>query len=132
MEDKRHGSCLCGQISYVTSGPVRPVIYCHCGQCRKQTGHIVAATEVDDRNLDVQGAQHLTWFNSSPSAKRGFCSKCGSLLFWKAAGSERTSIMAGGFDEPNDLKATAHIFCEDMGSYYEIKDGLQQYPGSSR
>ncbi len=132
MEEKRQGSCLCGEISYVASGQVRPVVYCHCSQCRKQTGHFVAATDVDDRNLDVLGAQQLTWFASSPSAKRGFCSKCGSLLFWKADGSERTSIMAGGFHEPSNLEAAAHIFCEDKGSYYEITDGLKQYPKSGR
>ena len=132
MEEERRGSCLCGAISYLVIGRVRPVIYCHCSQCRKQTGHIVAATEVDDGKLDVQGAGHLTWFASSSSAKRGFCSKCGSLLFWKTDGTGRTSIMAGGFDEPSDLEATTHIFCEDKGSYYEISDGLKQFDRSGR
>lgn len=130
MEEQRRGSCLCGKIRYTVIGPVRPVIYCHCSQCRKQTGHVVAATDVDDRFVEIQGAQNLTWFAASASAKRGFCSRCGSLLFWKSNGSERTSIMAGGFDEPSNLEATSHIFCDDKGSYYELKDGLPQFPGS--
>jgi len=38
------GGRLCGQVRYRVTGPLRPVIMCHCGQYRRWTGHFVAAT----------------------------------------------------------------------------------------
>jgi hypothetical protein len=38
------GSCLCKAVSYEVTGPLRNAIGCHCTQCRKMTGHYLAAT----------------------------------------------------------------------------------------
>lgn len=123
----REGGCLCGAVRFRTSGDMRGVVFCHCSQCRKQTGHIYAATNAADAELEVDGADKLTWYTASDFAERGFCSACGSILFWKRNGSDTTSIMAGSFDQPSGLKAEAHIFVADKGDYYEIDDGLPQY-----
>jgi hypothetical protein len=109
---------------------LRGVVYCHCSQCRKQTGHFYAATDVADADLDISGADRLTWYAASPEAKRGFCSICGSALFWKRNDSARTSILAGALELPTGLAAESHIFVADKGDYYEIGDGLPQFPGS--
>jgi hypothetical protein len=130
MSDPKTGSCLCGAVRYSVAGPLRPVVYCHCTQCRKQTGHFVAATAAADADLTVTGEGSITWFAASPIARRGFCKSCGSLLFWKSNVSTRTSIMAGSMDKPSGLKARAHIFCADAGDYYEIKDDLPHYPAA--
>lgn len=121
------GSCYCGAVSFEVIGALRDVIYCHCKQCRKQTGHFVAATRADDDALSISGAENLTWYDASPEARRGFCSTCGSLVFWKAHGTEHTSIMAGSFDTPSGLKAGFHIYVGDKGDYYEICDGLPTF-----
>jgi hypothetical protein len=121
------GGCHCGAVSFEARGSLRDVIYCHCTQCRKQSGHFVAATRCDDSQLSIEGADNLTWYAASAEAKRGFCSTCGSPLFWKRNDSDRTSIMAGSFDTPSGLKASHHIFVADKGDYYEIEDGLPQY-----
>lgn len=34
------GSCLCTAVQYEVSGPLRSVLYCHCEQCRRASGHI--------------------------------------------------------------------------------------------
>ena len=128
----RTGGCYCGAVTFTTSGPVREVVYCHCSQCRRQTGHFVAASGCADADLTIEGADNLTWFAASPQAKRGFCSTCGSLLFWKEHGSERTSIMAGSFDKPSRLQSGYHICVADKGDYYEIADGLPQYESDDR
>lgn len=118
------GGCHCGAVRFTVDGALRDVVYCHCSQCRRQTGHFVAATRCDDAALTVTGAKHLTWYAASEAARRGFCRHCGSLLFWKACGSDRTSIMAGGFDTPSGLVASRHIYAADKGDYYTIADGL--------
>jgi hypothetical protein len=118
-------------VRFRTRGELRGVVYCHCSQCRRQTGHFYAATDVEDARLEIKGTEKITWYAASDFAKRGFCSICGSALFWKRNGAEVTSIMAGGFDQPSGLEAEAHIFVADKGDYYEICDGLPQYARSS-
>ena len=38
------GSCLCGAVRFEVHGPLRPVLACHCIQCRRQTGNYMSAT----------------------------------------------------------------------------------------
>lgn len=115
------GSCLCGQITYSVNGPLRPVIACHCRQCRKSSGHHVAATSAARGDVEIMG--DVTWYTSSPTARRGFCGTCGSQLFWDGAG-QNLSISAGSFDGDTGLRLAGHIFCADKGDYYEISDDL--------
>lgn len=120
------GSCLCGAVHYITTGPLRPVIACHCTQCRKTSGHHVAATSVARDALQVSG--DVTWYASSPTAQRGFCGTCGSNLFWDGAGANM-SIFAGTFDGDPGLTLAAHIFCDDKGSYYELTGDVPMVGG---
>jgi hypothetical protein len=131
MNDEHAGLCLCGAVRFKTKGKLREVVACHCSQCRKQTGLYYAATNVPLDNLEIEGEDRVSWYRASSFARRGFCSVCGSALFWVADGAEEISIMAGLFDEPNDLKLAYHIFCADKGEFYEIADGLPQYRQSA-
>ena len=131
MTNRHDGSCLCGAVRFHTSGHLRGVVYCHCSQCRKQTGLYYAATDVGDADLTVEGAENLTWYAASDFAKRGFCKVCGSALFWKRNGADKVSIMAGAFEEPSGLVADSHIFVADKGDFYTIDDGLPQHARSS-
>ena len=117
------GGCLCGQIAYRITGPLRPVIACHCIQCRKTSGHHVAATSVRRDQIEIKG--EVAWYPSSDTARRGFCATCGSNLFWDGAG-ENLSIMAGTLNGPTGLAVKGHIFTADKGDYYDIADGLPQ------
>ncbi|RCS25287.1 GFA family protein [Phyllobacterium salinisoli] len=127
-EDHHTGSCLCGAVHLETRGPLRGIIYCHCTQCRKQSGHHYAATNVADDSIRVDGAENITWYQSSETARRGFCRICGSVLFWKHNDRDYVSVMAGAFDRPTGLHGERHIFTADKGDYYDIDDGLPQYP----
>lgn len=125
-----NGSCLCGSVKFALTSLDRDVVYCHCEQCRKQTGHFVAATRAQDNCLSVTGEDNLTWFAASSDAKRAFCKHCGSLLFWKRNNTDTTSIMAGSLDSPTQLQSACHIYTEFKGDYYEITDGLPQHTRS--
>ena len=128
--DEHRGACLCGAVRFRTEGPLRGVIYCHCSQCRKQTGHYYAATNVVGDRLEIEGAEDVTWYAASDFARRGFCRQCGSALFWKHNHSDIVSVMAGAFHAPTGLKGEAHIFVADKGDYYSIDDGLPQFAAS--
>lgn len=127
----RTGGCLCGAVKFSVSGPLRGVVYCHCSQCRRQTGHIYAATNAARDDVEVTGEENITWFAASDFAHRGFCATCGSALFWKRDDGADISIMAGTFDQPSGLVEESHIFVADKGDYYEITDGLPQFERSS-
>lgn len=132
MAETHTGSCLCGAVRIRTTGPLRGVVYCHCSQCRRQTGHVYATTSVADADLEVSGAENVAWYAASGQAKRGFCRTCGSALFWKTDKGARTAVLAGLFDKPTGLRQEAHIFTADKGDYYEIADALPRFPGTGR
>jgi hypothetical protein len=121
-----YGQCLCGGVKYRVDAPLRPVVACHCRTCRKTSGHHVAATAARRDAVTVEG--EVAWYRSSDIARRGFCPKCGSPLFWDGPGPN-LSIFAGTLEGPTGLKLAGHIFCAEKGDYYEIADGLIQAPG---
>lgn len=116
------GSCLCGAVSYVIHGQPRSVVACHCSQCRKTSGHYVAATQISKDRLEIKGASNLTWYPSSETAMRGFCRTCGSQLFWTAKTSNHVSVMAGTIDGASGLTLDRQIHCSDKGDYYPLPD----------
>ena len=121
----RHsGSCLCGAVTYEVDGPLRPVIACHCGQCRKSHGHFAAATAAYREDLTIAGEAALQDYEASPGVRRRFCRHCGSGLFWDVSGRPTISIWAGTLDSPTGLELAMHIFTADKGDYYEIADAL--------
>ena len=121
------GSCLCGAVRYQVNGPLRNVLYCHCEQCRKTSGHFVAATACDPRDFHLLADNGLRWYRSSLAAERGFCSSCGASLFWRPDSEDRLCIMAGTLDRPTKLHAIGHIFVDMASDYYRIGDGLPKY-----
>lgn len=126
---KHLGSCLCGKVAYEVDGPLRDVIGCHCTQCRKTTGHFLAATAANLSDFRLVRDEGLAWYRSSDTAKRGFCRECGSTLFWQGDGRDNIAIAAGSLDGETGLTVEGHIFCADKGDYYELKDGDYQRPG---
>lgn len=129
MQFAHSGGCLCGGVRYEVSGPLRDVIACHCSQCRRTSGHFVAATRTPNEGLIMRKSETLSWYRSSEQAERGFCTRCGSNLFWRQTagpGIDQTSILAGTLDTPTGLKISQHIFVTDKSDYYEITDGLPQ------
>ena len=123
------GSCLCGGVTFEVTGKLHDVIACHCTQCRKTSGHYIAATACDDDDLKFNKLDTLAWYRSSPISERGFCKRCGSTMFFRPNVGNFTSIMAGTLDGPTGLKISHHIHCATKGDYYEITDGLEQKPG---
>ena len=129
--DKSTGSCLCGAVRYEITGRPRTVTYCHCEQCRKTSGHFVAATAALHENLTMVDDSGLQWYKSSDIADRGFCNVCGSSVFWRPSHGRYMAIMAGTLDTPTGLRSRMHIYTADASDYYEITDGLEQFPGDN-
>jgi hypothetical protein len=87
------------------------------------------STNVPRNLLKVFGGENVSWYQSSTHVRRGFCSTCGSFLFWDPPAKDFISVSMGVFEKPTGTHLEKHIFVADRGDYYEIADGLPQSTG---
>ena len=123
------GRCYCERVSYKAKDVSANIVECHCTQCRKQSGHRYASVLTDIRSVAIEDESILSWFSASAHAKRGFCSNCGSHMFWRSTTNSDIAILAASIDDASELTVASHIFVGDKGCYYEIDDGLPQFNG---
>lgn len=122
-----NGRCLCGDITYSVTAEPRHLSVCHCGQCRRQSGHLWASAQVPEAAIAITGP--VQWYAASESARRGFCPRCGSFLFWKHRDEDTLSFSLGSLDAPTGLRLGKHIFTANKGDYYDLPDdGLPRTP----
>ena len=117
------GSCLCGAVSFVVEGELSPPDACHCTICRKHSGHYYAGTEVKRDALTITGTESITWYQSSPKVRRGFCAACGSSLFFDPP--QNNSVSNKRFNQlkvPGKRTVGGHRF--DSGILKNIENGL--------
>ena len=120
------GSCLCRAVTFEVAFDLPQPTACHCSAGRKHSGHFEASTDVPRSAVTIHGSEKVTWYQSSEKVRRGFCSACGSSLFWDPIFKDWTAIAMGAFDGSTHTKLSKHIFVADKGDYYEIADGLPQ------
>lgn len=125
------GGCLCGAVRYEIYGPLRDVINCHCTMCQRLHGAFGAHSKARKIDIGITRDDGLAWYATSGRARRGFCRKCGSSLFWEPIGQDATGIIAGTLDQPTGLKTMGHIFTGEKADFYELTDGLPGFDGSS-
>jgi hypothetical protein len=113
-------------VRFEIAGDLKAPDACHCRQCRKHTGHYLASTDVPRSALTVHGAENVAWYASSEKVRRGFCSTCGSTLFWDPVHRDWIGVAMGAFDTPTRTHLGMHIFVAEKGDYYDIADGLPQ------
>jgi len=118
------GSCCCGNISY-TAQATKPLWFCHCQQCRKMTGHYMAAAQVNLSDLSVDGEPK--WYYVSESSRHGFCPDCGSQIFWRNDRNDFLSITGGSMNDTTNLHVAGHVFVGEKGGYYDIPGDEKRY-----
>ncbi len=111
----RSGSCLCGKVTF-TAEPLEILQACHCDMCRNWGGGPYMA--VPSNNARFVGP--VSTFSSSDYADRGFCSNCGTHLFFYAKKQDMHGIPIGLFDDQSGLPFTAEIFTDEKPDYYDF------------
>jgi hypothetical protein len=105
------GGCHCGAVRYEVSGDPQHVALCHCSDCRISSGApmVAWAAFTEDQFKLVEGEPAT--FNSSGSAMRYFCPKCGSGLYYRNAEflPGIVDIQSATLDDPDALPPGAHI-----------------------
>ena len=129
------GSCLCKRVRFEIQGQLGATSHCHCSMCRKATGAAFGTyAEVKIENLKiVSGAEVIMRYRSSPGVERTFCARCGSTLqFVSEKNPGKVEVALGTLDDDPGIKVSRHIFVASKAPWFDITDGLPQFPGSSK
>lgn len=112
------GGCRCGGVRWRTAAELRDVWYCHCEDCRRITGHHMAATSAAADALNFDSDSTLSWYSAQPGVHYGFCSACGATIFWRADDKPSViSICAGSIDPPTGLRVGGVLFADEINDY---------------
>ena len=125
---ERRGGCLCGGVRYRVTAPLDHMDACHCGMCRKVSGGIVLGLNVPVDGIVWERDATLRTYASSDWAERGFCSACGSSLFWRIAtpGAGWLSLMAGTLDDLSGLTLKTEIYIDHKPDGYAFAGGTKK------
>jgi hypothetical protein len=121
------GSCLCRAVTFDVEGELSAPDGCHCNACRKSSGHFFVSADVPRASVTIRGDQDITWFQSSERVRRGFCSTCGSSLFWDPVDRDWLGIAMGAFDGPTNTHLHVHVYTAEKGDYYDMADGVPEF-----
>ncbi len=79
---KLSGGCHCRSVRYTLLEPSLSVQHCHCKSCRKTSGSLYATGGIMRRDkVEIEGANNLTKYQTSPGFEQQFCRTCGCNLF---------------------------------------------------
>jgi hypothetical protein len=113
------GQCLCKKIA-VKAAKVQPHIEaCHCAMCQKWGGNSLLAVDCGTE-VKFDGVQHITVYDSSEWAQRGFCQHCGTHIFYRLKQNQQYILPVGLFDTDAKFKFTKQIFIDQKPDYYEF------------
>ena len=133
-EEKISGGCMCGAVRYEVIGKPIIVAYCHCSDCRQQTGAPVV-TWVAFKSQQVHFLnRERKIYESSPGIGWGFCDQCGSSLTWEGEsmvfGKEKMSITElhiSSLDTPEEFIPELHWFDGERIPWFDAVDNLPRY-----
>lgn len=131
-EQQRAGRCLCGAVSYRVRGALRRVLHCHCENCRRLSGNFVAASRAHTVDLSIDDAGRAFRWHDLGYARYGFCTRCGSTLFYRAADrGDLTSIMVGTLDDASELDLAEVWFADEAQPHHTLPADVPRHPGNS-
>ncbi|TNF86909.1 MAG: GFA family protein, partial [Gammaproteobacteria bacterium] len=80
------GKCLCGAVTYEADEVETHIHSCHCSICRNWSGGPLLAAGA--KSVRFKGEENIKRYSSSDWAERGFCTQCGSNLFYHLKGAD--------------------------------------------
>lgn len=120
-----HGSCLCGGVAYRAEGPIKHASHCYCTMCQKQHGAAAGsyANVARDGYVIERGAELVTEYASSDHGRRGFCSVCGSNLYWRSEQApDRIAVTLGTLEPEFDGPVEREWYPEKKPQWLPAKD----------
>lgn len=128
-EPERRGSCLCGAVRFAIKTANKSVGACHCSMCRKWGGGPLFAIECGS-DVHFDGTDNISIFSSSDWAERGFCSTCGSHLFYRLKKEGHYAVPVGLFDDGEQWVFDQQIFVDEKPSFYAFANKTKNLTGA--
>lgn len=126
-----NSQCLCQKVRIQVAEAKPHVDSCHCSMCRKWSGGPLLAIDCGS-NVKFEGEDNIKVFDSSEWAERGFCSNCGTHLFYRLKQANQYILPAGLFDQLDDLdnaEFTTQIFIDEKPRYYDFANQTKMMTG---
>lgn len=125
------GHCLCGAVSWETTGAQNWSGYCHCESCRRNCGAPVTAF------FGVPNGA-WAWTGDAPGvferghASRYFCGSCGTpMAYASTRWPDEIHFYAAHLDNPQDFKPTQHFHYAERLKWLHLKDDLIKHASSA-
>ena len=121
------GGCQCGAVRYSLKVENPDAYLCHCRMCQRATGGVSIAFK-NVKKADVNWtALPPVYYQSSPIARRGFCSICGTSLTFEYPDSENMDLTVGSFDDAGYFIPKHHFGIESRLEHWRDTDALPGY-----
>lgn len=69
-------------------------------------------------------------YASSDWGERGFCTKCGTSLFWRAKDGTHGVVSPEALDDASNTKLTTEIFIDEKPAYYNFAEPTHKLTGA--
>ncbi|CTQ55154.1 hypothetical protein LP7551_03695 [Roseibium album] len=122
---ERYGSCLCGEVTFAATA-MPSIQACHCSMCRKWSGGPFMSVPCKEARFTGPVGRYA----SSEDVVRGFCSTCGSNLFYLANANGIYAIPIGLFADQAGLPFRAEIYIDEKPDYYAFANETKKLTGS--
>ena len=116
-------SCLCGNIKIKIITMDEQFGACHCGMCRKWGGGPLLAVGCS-QGVEIEG-DSLAVYDSSEWAERGFCSNCGTHLFYRIKETGEHQIPVGLLGDSIPAVFGLQVFIDRKPEYYSFSNNTQ-------
>ncbi len=129
---RAHGGCFCGAVRFSANLPSKWCAHCHCSMCRKThgAGYVTWAGFDESQVMVSRGEDKVSWFDSSEEAQRGFCSNCGSSMFFRSQRwAGELHIALGCINDKIDRQPQANVFFDQHVGWMPIDSTLKQVDG---
>lgn len=122
--DRIRGQCLCGAVEFEVDVPHRTYSVCHCGLCRRWSGGPLMSVHCPEPDTEWLNDEGLTWYQGTPWAQRGFCSRCGSSLFWRLAEQPEGMLIVSvdALEDGGEFALDRHIYSDAKPDRYDFAD----------
>lgn len=123
------GKCLCGKVKLTAKSTSTNAGACHCSMCRQWTGGPFLGVDCGNE-VEFEDDESITTFSSSEWAERGFCSKCGSNLFYKIKQTGQYIVPVGILNIESQINFDHQIFIDEKPSYYCFSNETNNMTGA--
>jgi hypothetical protein len=98
--------------------------------CRKWGGGALLAIDCGS-DVNFEGTENISVYQSSEWGERGFCQKCGSHLFYRLKQNNQYFIPAGIFDNISEGFVFEHqVFIDEKPEYYSFANETKNMTGA--